>query len=153
MYAAACDTFLQDAKTSPDSAASILKMILMNSVDPKPGFDTLYQSGGRLNVFNAVVSIQQYGNCSTVGLGNYAEEPILQLYPNPSSKEVNLRYSKAEKDAEIWISDLAGRLIREIPTNGKEQRIDLSDLKEGIYFLTIVSGTQKSKAQKLIKTN
>jgi hypothetical protein len=153
LYAAACDTFLMS--TSPDSAATVMKLIVLNSVDPKPGFDTLYGSGGRLNVNNALIQLQQqYGGCTPVGVAEeHSHDAMLNLFPNPATMYVTARFENVEKGAHLQITDMAGRLIQLIPIDENDRQINISGLDEGVYFLTFVSGTQRSKAHKLIRIN
>ncbi|MCD6067869.1 MAG: C-terminal target protein [Bacteroidetes bacterium] len=154
MYAAACDSFMMDYRLYPDSIAGIMKMILMNAVDQKIGFDTLYYSGGRLNVSNAVHGVQQYGDCSTIGMGEQPSVFIQAIYPNPSIDEVSVVFTETNEQVSIELSDMAGRLLKNVAVGkGSPMRIDVSGLETGIYFLTIVSGAQRGRAEKLIKIN
>jgi hypothetical protein len=54
MFAAAGEAFLNKYDEKPAAMARFLKDLLLDAVDPQPGFDTLFVSGGRLNVHNAV---------------------------------------------------------------------------------------------------
>ncbi len=54
MYAAADEGFYQAYLARPDVLSVFMKNLLLDGVDPLPGFDTLCVSGGRLNVNNAI---------------------------------------------------------------------------------------------------
>jgi hypothetical protein len=54
MFAAAGDAFMHSYQEEPASMARFLKNLILDGVDPLPGFDTVCFSGGRLNVNNAV---------------------------------------------------------------------------------------------------
>jgi hypothetical protein len=78
MHAAASTDFYLDYIAHPDLAALALKQIMLDHVDPLPGFDTLTVSGGRLNLNAAVQAIHDYvgagtGNPFLVYVGNVVE--------------------------------------------------------------------------------
>jgi len=60
MQAAASSAFYLYYMAHPDSAALLLKQMLLANVDPLPNWDTMTVSGGRLNLFNAVTAIHNY---------------------------------------------------------------------------------------------
>lgn len=54
MYAAADEAFYERYHDNPPGLARFMRDILLDAVDPLPGFDTVCTSGGRLNVNNAI---------------------------------------------------------------------------------------------------
>jgi subtilisin family serine protease len=54
MYAAADESFTMRYYEDPAGMSRFVKALLLDGVDPLPGFDTLCVSGGRLNVNNAI---------------------------------------------------------------------------------------------------
>ena len=60
MHAAASHDFYRYYVEHPDSAALTLKQMMLDHVDPLPGFDTLTVSGGRLNLFGAVQAAHDF---------------------------------------------------------------------------------------------
>lgn len=60
MQAAASQDFYRYYVERPDSAALTLKQMILDNVDPLPGFDTLTVSGGRLNLFGAVQAARDF---------------------------------------------------------------------------------------------
>lgn len=71
----------------------------------------------------------------------------LKVYPNPVTSELFI--SGIEKNAEISIYDLTGRLVRS--QHGSDLRaIDMSAMTEGVYLVSIRSGGQ-STTQKIVK--
>ena len=80
----------------------------------------------------------------TVGIGSIDGVELLQLFPNPTSGNVNLQFNSVKNQSfTITINDATGRLIEaETIRNyvGKFNRtFDLSDKSKGIYFFTIRS--------------
>ncbi|MDD5087958.1 MAG: S8 family serine peptidase [bacterium] len=60
LYSAADSLFCQYYLAAPAAAALSVKQLILESVDVLPGFDTLTVSGGRLNLYNAVLAIQSF---------------------------------------------------------------------------------------------
>lgn len=75
----------------------------------------------------------------------------ISLYPNPVNDEINISISKnnPSKISSIKIMDLTGKLVKEeISITNK---IDISALTKGIYFLNILFDDQTLVAKKIIK--
>lgn len=80
----------------------------------------------------------------TVGIGNIDGVDLLQLFPNPTSGQINLLFNSVSNQTfNISISDATGRLIEDESIRnftGKFNKVyDLSDKAKGIYFLTVKS--------------
>ena len=69
----------------------------------------------------------------------------VKIYPNPAKDFINITSKKEISSVEIL--DLSGKKISE----SKDLKINVSNLKKGIYLLNIKFGNGKSKLQKLIK--
>jgi hypothetical protein len=77
------------------------------------------------------------------------------LFPNPTSGEVNINLSGVSKSATLRIIDLTGKVIKLIDLSKVENSgfaIDLSDLAEGIYLLKLTDGEQ-STVKRIVKRN
>lgn len=93
---------------------------------------------GKIRLFE----IEVYGKqLTSTKLADREIEPSYALYPNPANNMIFL--NGLTKEEEINIFNLSGRKIKTINTN---KNIDLSDLNQGVYFLTI-----KDKTLKFIK--
>jgi len=102
---------------------------------------TLIASGSNVNCNPDTLSVP-IG--LSVGIGSIDGMDMVQLYPNPTSGDVNLSLNSLNAQSfEIRITDATGRLIaNEATTNflGKFNRVyDLSDKARGVYFFTITS--------------
>jgi hypothetical protein len=76
-----------------------------------------------------------------MGIEN-SEQTDIKFYPNPASDKIYVDRN-TENEIEVSISDLLGQEVASLTTSKeKKTEIDISDLKEGIYFLRIRSGTQ-----------
>jgi hypothetical protein len=74
------------------------------------------------------------------------QAPAIQLYPNPASESV--RITGLTGPATVKIYNGCGSLV--VQRANIAERIDIADLKSGIYFVQVVDGEQ-SLTKKLIK--
>ncbi|MCF8302225.1 MAG: T9SS type A sorting domain-containing protein [Bacteroidales bacterium] len=74
---------------------------------------------------------------AAVGIGE-TDANAFNIYPNPAHEHVRIVFEAPEKDALIRLSDLTGRIIREIHFDGvtNELPIDLN-MNSGLYILTV----------------
>ncbi len=72
----------------------------------------------------------------------------IEIYPQPTSDYLNLK-GKLDDISSIHIYDLQGKKIKEITTI--KPRIDVRDIKSGIYFLYFLSNKQIVSIAKMIK--
>lgn len=63
----------------------------------------------------------------------------LHIYPNPAKDHLNI-YSEVEYTAAV-LRDTQGKLVKEI--NGEDQQIELQQIENGVYFLTIYYSNQQ----------
>lgn len=69
-------------------------------------------------------------------------ETLLQLYPNPVDNKLSLRLNNVwTEDTQVIISNSLGQIQQQIsPTPGEyDQRIDVSALESGLYFLQVIN--------------
>ncbi|MEQ1798606.1 MAG: T9SS type A sorting domain-containing protein, partial [Lacibacter sp.] len=85
-------------------------------------------------------------NSLPLSVGERSENQLVyKIFPNPFTSTVSVEFSLADtKDIAISIIDLSGRTVLTIPKNKVWQGVnkisfDLSELPNGIYFLTIKS--------------
>ena len=73
------------------------------------------------------------------------------VYPNPVASELLVKLTKGfEKGSVITVTDVTGRLLRNLPVVGTEYVLPLSALSSGVYFIKISNG-EKSITKKIIK--
>lgn len=58
-----------------------------------------------------------------------------EIYPNPSNGEITCTADQNLEGIEVW--NMEGKLIREIQTNEKQTKIDLSQLNTGVYLIKL----------------
>lgn len=69
------------------------------------------------------------------------------LFPNPANESVTVRWNNAGETSVIEIKDISGRAIKSISSTGNSERISVSDLPEGIYFVVISCNGQSGVAR------
>lgn len=72
---------------------------------------------------------------STVGIGDDLLANQINAYPNPATNYVNI---DAPRDAQIRIVDVLGHQVFAKENTSHSERIDLSELDQGIYFLQVL---------------
>lgn len=157
MYSVLCPQFIADYKANPAGIALIVKDSLLGAVDVIPSMSSgITVTGGRLNLFKAVKSIQNY--CSLVSVGNIDQLDntfgITSVYPNPASNIVNIVYTSYQ-NVDISIVNVLGQEVKRIKennsTNGIQHRsIDLTSIDKGIYFISINAGNKRSNTVKVV---
>lgn len=82
---------------------------------------------------------------------------LFSLYPNPANGYTNVVFdaSEAEEHANIFITDISGRVTKEIVTKnlrtGKNTlQIPTNELNNGIYFITLSYGTESSTIKMIV---
>ncbi len=75
------------------------------------------------------------------------------VYPNPATDFIHVDYTiKNSQDAYLVITNLLGVTVKTEPLSKANNTLELniSDLSQGVYFYTIVSGQKIMKAKKLV---
>jgi hypothetical protein len=70
-------------------------------------------------------------------------EKIETAYPNPSSGNVTLYFSRGMDGATITVTDMRGNLIRTQKGSGTRVNIDLDNVPDGIYLINIDKKDEK----------
>jgi len=72
-----------------------------------------------------------------LGVYNFELFNNFKVYPNPAIDYVNVKFNKPS-NYNIVITDLKGSMIKKITTHENLNKIDLSNLNNGTYFLIII---------------
>lgn len=109
---------------------------------------TKYIAGGMLN--GQIVSNKTYKVDITalVGINENNNLNHFQLYPNPTSEQINLVF-KAKEKRTIVLIDIMGKKVFTTTSNTFSLQLDVADYPKGIYFVKVESGGH-SNSQKLI---
>lgn len=161
MYAVACTQLMIDYKNDPAGIALMIKDSLLGAVDPIASLSGITVTGGRLNVYKSLKSIEDHYSTDTCprvsipeyGLGSSSFE-IKRIYPNPANHLLNIVYSTYE-DAEMRLVNALGQELKRIKisihSNGiQNTSIDLNAVEPGVYFLSMHSKTKTSNVMKVV---
>jgi hypothetical protein len=74
----------------------------------------------------------------------------VNLYPNPAKDKVYLEIKGFEKGVKAVLSDLQGRILKEIEINTERMEIELNSLSSGVYYLKVFD-THSTQTIKIIK--
>ncbi|MES2286169.1 MAG: S8/S53 family peptidase [Bacteroidota bacterium] len=161
MYSVFCPQFIIDYKADPAGIALMVKDSLLGAVDQIAAMSSgITVTGGRLNLFKAVRSIQNY--CSLVSVGDIAPSDdsfeITNVYPNPANKTLNIVYNNSQNSSDpisIGLINVLGQEIKRINIDNNSsgiQRIsmDLNSIEKGIYFVSINGNNKKSNVVKVV---
>lgn len=75
---------------------------------------------------------------STVGIDNPLQDDNFHVYPIPARNTLNLEFPDATRKL-IQLTDLSGRIKKEVVSHSAFEKLNVSDLPEGIYLLKILS--------------
>ena len=73
----------------------------------------------------------------------YADNSPVNVYPNPAHNFIHLLFAKDESKMQLQIINLSGQLIQEKVLEkiiaGADNKLDISQLSPGIYFINLIS--------------
>jgi polyhydroxybutyrate depolymerase len=155
------DTFTTDNSTAElynftncDCNADVKFYKLINGGHTWPGVYVAAQAsvlGNTNRDINASIELWNFFNAhtlcnTTVGIDEQIIRRTIRIYPNPAKTELYLNISPMDK-LEISISNLLGQLFLKTQN---QNHLDISNLTDGIYIITITQGQNKI-TQKFIK--
>jgi serine protease len=155
LYSVACPQFITNYKADPAGIALMVKDSILGSIDPIAALAGITVTGGRLNLFKAVNSIQNYCLLTGIKESENAENvlEISSIYPNPARQSITVVMNTSES-SDIILTNMLGQEIKKIhngnSNNGKQLvKVDVSDLEKGIYFVNLRNQTKRSKVVKV----
>jgi hypothetical protein len=115
-----------------------------------PCFPTLLcQKVNNQTIYVEIVNNSCYKTiCTGVGINNIAVDNKILIFPNPTNCFAKIELP--EKIMEIKIYDSKSQLINNIQFDSENKLIDLTKVKDGIYFIKIITETRTVET-KLIK--
>ena len=88
---------------------------------------------------------------SDTGLDNNINDNVFQIYPNPASTSITINLNKESvSNLEFRIIDFTGKTVRNNKINSTSEIIDVSDIPDGLYLLTIYSGDSTIESKKIL---
>ena len=86
----------------------------------------------------------------TVAVEEEGEKAELDIYPNPSGGEVNIRYGLSGKDGQVEVFNLQGQRVRSVVLSKTENALQVHDLQPGIYFVSLLVDGYVQKTGKVV---
>ncbi|NTV82914.1 MAG: DUF4397 domain-containing protein [Bacteroidales bacterium] len=141
-YSAPLETFGLYGQSIAVIASGFLNPAANNN-GPAFGLFVALTSGGSLIELGPTTSVTE----------NSTEEMISRVYPNPSRDIMNVQVELPfSTDVQLKIYDLTGKMVYSREIGSGQERIDISSLKNGMYFVKIQAGNAVS-VTKLSKVN
>ena len=88
------------------------------------------------------------------GIGEFSNKSACFVYPDPANQYIDIRLSNInEKILKIYIRNLQGSIVLDENINRtilNPERLDITKLREGVYFIHIVSNAQSICSKLLI---
>ena len=120
------------------------------------GFVSIGSSIGNTTLLSDILfvktdSLGHYGN-SIIGINESEEEIVsVNIYPNPVSEYVNIDFFNIQnlKQNNYQIIDINGQLILSSKIDSSNNRIDVSNLSSGLYFVKIYNAARLLKCVKI----
>lgn len=135
MWAAACDTLVEMYRTNPASVALTMKQILLQSVDTLASLQGKLVSNGRLNLYKAILDVQNYCLILSDDENISSQENSILIFPNPAENQLAISSGQlAISDVEIY-SVLGTRWQMAEGRRQKKIMLDVSHLPAGMYFV------------------
>ncbi|KAA6302985.1 MAG: Protective antigen [Candidatus Ordinivivax streblomastigis] len=83
------------------------------------------------------------------GIENPKASDYFAIYPNPAQGEIGITGNEIRNGSIVQISDISGRIIKTQRLNVSENRMDISNVPAGIYFVSL-QGSNRESVKKLI---
>jgi len=88
---------------------------------------------------------------STAQNSALTEQSIINVYPNPTSDKVVVSYTASCPKCVLRIFNIEAKQVYEAKSINKETEIDVSNLKSGVYYLSITTEDGKRQGWKIVK--
>lgn len=99
--------------------------------------------------------------CSSFGIGKETavdnvttQAPSFSVFPNPASGYINISWDSEIGNADIIVSDVAGREVSRFSTDGRangNQQIDVTNLTDGMYMISVRSETVQYTSRIIVR--
>jgi len=92
-----------------------------------------------------------YDSAGVAGIEHVTDQSFCNLYPNPSHNNVNIHFNSIQRNIDINLTDLNGRIIqRSHFTASANVQLDVRAMNTGLYFINVIADDKK-QSLKFIK--
>lgn len=150
LYSIPCKDFALQARENPAQTALAVKDLILSNVDNIPTLEGKSVTGGRLNIYKAIIASTEFCNIET--------DPfeVQVVYPNPSTGVFHFNYTvETFSDLNVDLYDMRGRHLfnRTFSPQVFGERtftIDIGySMQDGVYLIKVQQG-QDVKWGKLV---
>jgi len=119
----------------------------------------LYEGGPLRCYYDSTFGLYEPGSAPAcdyiVGMDNLSmDNRDISIYPNPANSMITIEYNRPVQGwMSIEISDLFGKKMKNIETGKAKLTIDVKDLLNGVYFISIRDKSGMICRRKIIKYN
>ncbi len=151
LYSLPCSSIAEGIFSQPEETALFIREVLLDGVDPLEDLDTVTVTGGRLNVFNSMMLIQE--QCG----GSSGPLSIFNLYPNPANEQVTVNYETPDfENYQIRVFNTLGQEVHRdeiVPSRFSEKSYELMTARypTGLYYFIIHRGDERTAAPFVIQ--
>ncbi len=85
-------------------------------------------------------------SCQFVNLEGYITADRIHYYPNPARDNIRLS-GLGDSEAEVWLFDLNGRMVKYVSAVKNEESISLSELPAGMYILQVETKNNRASGR------
>ncbi|MGK0436510.1 MAG: hypothetical protein ACJAX0_000747 [Flavobacteriales bacterium] len=75
----------------------------------------------------------------------------IQVYPNPATDVLTIDLGAVTQTIQIQFIDAVGRVVKTESVTSSENQLDISDLNQGMYFISLSSADGVQRIEKLVK--
>ena len=111
--------------------------------DPGTGEYNLVPSGA------SDIFVLKFGQSFT-GISENKTISDISIFPNPAATEINILFSKMQKDIVVKLIDNSGKAIQTTNFSGNQLVIKKGEIPNGIYFVQITDGINPIETRKII---
>ena len=88
----------------------------------------------------------------TTSIGDFdVSNAVINLYPNPTSDDINIQVEGNVTITDIAIFDMYGKLVKIEKSTGSLTNISLKTYAQGVYLLRLLNNNELIKTYKVIK--
>lgn len=126
------------------------RQVALSGMQPNTAY--MWRVKADCSFYSTSMLLTTTSNISDPGTSGLPQIATLDLFPNPATDFVQLRFNGPMlPDAEIWVTDATGRLMLREPMLLDQQQVDVSALPGGVYFLVLRQGGQRFGVQRVVK--
>ncbi len=103
------------------------------------------------NLGPSVNGVWRCGVSDITGINEYSKgENDVIIYPNPFNTKTTINFAVEQKNRTVRLTDVVGKVIRQINFSGKQLVIEKEEMKAGIYFVQITEENKNTINRKII---